>query len=90
MGVPAALICVPKKGSAYQPPNTKAVFPSSIEYDGPDACNKVANPPRKGENGKKEAKQMCEVELALGDEDWEKVDGLGEDEWTNVGKDELA
>ncbi|KAL2037775.1 hypothetical protein N7G274_009500 [Stereocaulon virgatum] len=90
MGVPAALICVPKNGPADQSSNTKVVCPSSIECDRPDDCKKVAKSPRKSENGEKEAKQMCEVELALGDEDWETVDGLGEDEWTNVGKDELA
>ncbi|KAK3171362.1 hypothetical protein OEA41_003446 [Lepraria neglecta] len=81
MGVPSAVICVARKGVTYRGSNTKAAIPSSNKYDGPYDWNKEAILNFKRDNGQeKEADQICEVDFGRGDKDWEKVDGLGEDE----------
>lgn len=88
MGVPSAVICVARKRVTYRGSNTKAAIPSSNKYDGPYDWNKEAILNFKRDNGReKEAEQICEVDR---DEDWEKVDGLDEDEWTSFDKDDLA
>ena len=75
----------------YRGSNTKAAIPSSNKYDGPYDWNKEAILNFTRDNGReKEAEQICEVDLGPGDEDWEKVDGLDEDEWTSFDKDDLA
>ena len=91
MGVPLPVICVARKDLTYRGSNTKAAIPSSNEYDGPYDWNKEATSFKSDKDQGQGMKQMCKVDLGSGDEDWEKVDGLGEeDEWTNIKKGDLA